>query len=303
MTELLSLFSNNILPIFLVAGAGYLLARTLHVTARSISQLAFYILSPCLIFKLLTTSQLSGGEITRMVGFTLVTILAVGLISWLAGRMMRLERHILVAVLLAAMFNNSGNYGLSLILFAFGKDTLAYASLYFITSLTLVYTLGVVIASLGKSNLSDSLLGLFKVPAVYAVLLAVVFNHFRWTLPLPLDRSISILADGTIPVLLLIMGMQLQNSPWSDHLSALGLANLMRLVVAPILALGTSLLFQLKGPAYQAGVLESAMPSAVMLTVLATEYDIEPAFLTTAVITSTLLSPLTLTPLLAYLGV
>ena len=303
MTELLSLFSNNILPIFLVAGAGYLLARTLHVTARSISQLAFYILSPCLIFKLLTTSQLSGGEITRMVGFTLVTILAVGLISWLAGRMMRLERHILVAVLLAAMFNNSGNYGLSLILFAFGKDTLAYASLYFITSLTLVYTLGVVIASLGKSNLSDSLLGLFKVPAVYAVLLAVVFNHFRWTLPLPLDRSISILADGTIPVLLLIMGMQLQNSPWSDHLSSLGLANLMRLVVAPILALGTSLLFQLKGPAYQAGVLESAMPSAVMLTVLATEYDIEPAFLTTAVITSTLLSPLTLTPLLAYLGV
>lgn len=303
MTELLSLFSNNILPIFLVAGAGYLLARTLHVTARSISQLAFYILSPCLIFKLLTTSQLSGGEITRMVGFTLVTILAVGLISWLAGRMMRLERHILVAVLLAAMFNNSGNYGLSLILFAFGKDTLAYASLYFITSLTLVYTLGVVIASLGKSNLSDSLLGLFKVPAVYAVLLAVVFNHFRWTLPLPLDRSVSILADGTIPVLLLIMGMQLQNSPWSDHLSALGLANLMRLVVAPILALGTSLLFQLKGPAYQAGVLESAMPSAVMLTVLATEYDIEPAFLTTAVITSTLLSPLTLTPLLAYLGV
>jgi len=303
LTELLSLFSNNILPIFLVAGAGYLLARTLHVTARSISQLAFYILSPCLIFKLLTTSQLSGGEITRMVGFTLVTILAVGLISWLAGRMMRLERHILVAVLLAAMFNNSGNYGLSLILFAFGKDTLAYASLYFITSLTLVYTLGVVIASLGKSNLSDSLLGLFKVPAVYAVLLAVVFNHFRWTLPLPLDRSISILADGTIPVLLLIMGMQLQNSPWSDHLSALGLANLMRLVVAPILALGTSLLFQLKGPAYQAGVLESAMPSAVMLTVLATEYDIEPAFLTTAVITSTLLSPLTLTPLLAYLGV
>jgi predicted permease len=303
LTDLLSLFSNNILPIFLVAGAGYLAARTLHVTARSISQLAFYILSPCLIFKLLTTSQLSGGEVTRMVGFTLVTILAVGLISWLAGRVMRLERHILVAVLLAAMFNNSGNYGLSLILFAFDKATLAYASLYFITSLILVYTLGVVIASLGKSNLRDAVLGLFKLPGVYAVILALIFNYFRWTLPMPLERSVSILSDATIPVLLLIMGVQLQNSRWSDHLPALGLANLIRLVAAPLLALGISTLFQLKGPAYQAGVIESAMPSAVVLTVLATEYDIEPAFLTTAVFTSTLLSPLTLTPLLAYLGV
>ena len=36
--------------------------------------------------------------------------------------------------------------------------------------------------------------------------------------------------------------------------------------------------------------------------VLATEYDVEPAFVTSVVISTTLLSPMTLTPLLAYLG-
>jgi predicted permease len=36
--------------------------------------------------------------------------------------------------------------------------------------------------------------------------------------------------------------------------------------------------------------------------VLATEYNVEPSFVTAAVFTSTLLSPLTLTPLLAFLG-
>jgi len=35
---------------------------------------------------------------------------------------------------------------------------------------------------------------------------------------------------------------------------------------------------------------------------LSTEFDTEPSFVTSVVFTTTLLSPLTLTPLLAYLG-
>jgi predicted permease len=70
--------------------------------------------------------------------------------------------------------------------------------------------------------------------------------------------------------------------------------------------LGVGLLFAsvfgLSGMAYNAGVLESSMPTAVMATILATEYEAEPAFVTTAVFVSTLLSPLTLTPLLLILG-
>ena len=76
----------------------------------------------------------------------------------------------------------------------------------------------------------------------------------------------------------------------------------MRLLVSPVVALAMASLFQLQGPAYQAGVTEAAMPTAVMTTVLATEFEIEPAFISTVVTMTTLLSPLTLTPLLAYLG-
>jgi predicted permease len=76
----------------------------------------------------------------------------------------------------------------------------------------------------------------------------------------------------------------------------------LRLVVSPVLAIGVGILFRLDGPAFQAGVLESAVPTAVLMTVLGIEYNIEPAFMTTAVFTSTLLSPLTVTPLLMYLG-
>jgi len=44
------------------------------------------------------------------------------------------------------------------------------------------------------------------------------------------------------------------------------------------------------------------MPSAVLTTVLASEYDLDSSLVTAIVFTTTLLSPLTLTPLLLYLG-
>jgi predicted permease len=76
----------------------------------------------------------------------------------------------------------------------------------------------------------------------------------------------------------------------------------MRLVGGAVVGLALVGIMGLTGTARQAGVLQSAMPSAVITIVLATEYDVEPAFVTSVVISTTLLSPLTLTPLLAYLG-
>jgi predicted permease len=43
------------------------------------------------------------------------------------------------------------------------------------------------------------------------------------------------------------------------------------------------------------------MPTAVITTILAVEYELDNAFITGTVLISTLLSPLTLTPLIAYL--
>jgi len=60
-------------------------------------------------------------------------------------------------------------------------------------------------------------------------------------------------------------------------------------------------LMGLTGPARQAGVILASMPVAVVTTILALEFEIAPAFVTSAVFVSTVLSPLTLTPLIAHL--
>jgi predicted permease len=61
-------------------------------------------------------------------------------------------------------------------------------------------------------------------------------------------------------------------------------------------------LFGLHGAARQGNVLESAMPAAVATTVLATEYKLESSLVTAIVFLGTVLSPLTLTPLIVYLA-
>jgi malate permease and related proteins len=302
LSSLLILFANNILPIFLVAGSGYAMGKFLNVHPRPVSQLAFYIFSPCLIFNLLTTSQLNSEDVLRLSGFTIASILSLGALTLAVGQILRLERRLMMAVLLATMFSNAGNFGLSVNLFAFGEKALAYASLYFVIASILTYTVGVIIASLGSSGWKAALFSLFKVPVVYAVLLAVLFKGFGWHLPLPLNRSVTLLGNAAIPVLMVLLGLQLQQSQWSRHMMALGLTNVMRLLIGPALALSLSLVFGLQGEARQAGIIESAMPTAVVTTVLANEFQLDAGFITSVVVTSTLLSPLTITPLLAYLG-
>ena len=88
-----------------------------------------------------------------------------------------------------------------------------------------------------------------------------------------------------------------QYSSRSGGLTATALRLAGGALVAVVLARG----FGLEGAAQQAGILQASMPTAVITIILATEYDVEPAFVTSVVFLTTLVSPLTLTPLLSWL--
>ena len=121
------------------------------------------------------------------------------------------------------------------------------------------------------------------------------------SLPRPVASALHLLADGCIPVFLVILGMQLRQSGARGPRGAVALAGGLRLLGGAALGLLLAPLFHMEGAARQAGVLQSATPTAVIATILATEYEVEPGLVTAVVFVTTLLSPLTLTPLLALL--
>lgn len=302
MAHLFAVFTNNLLPILLISGAGYTLGKTLHLDGRPFGRLIFYLLIPILVFRLLTENALPFERLAQMMGFAAATILGVGGLAYLIGRLLRLEPSLLTVLVLTTMLSNTGNYGLPLVSFAFGPEALTYAGVYFITSSLLTNTVGVLIASLGRMQPRQALLGLLKVPAIYGILLAVLVIHFNLTFPAPLTRTIDLLADATIPLMLILLGLELGRVTWNHHGKVISLSVFLRLVVGPLLGLGFAGLFHLPPTARQAGVTEAGVPAAVMNTVLASEYQLDSPLVTVIVFVSTLLSPLTLTLLLVYLG-
>ncbi|MFZ0534179.1 MAG: AEC family transporter [Anaerolineales bacterium] len=302
MSELFALFFNNLFPILLAACIGFALAKWLKINPRPLSQVIFYVFTPILVFNLIINSKLSNQDILRTLVFAIVLMVCVGGLTWLIGGILRLDRRMLAAVMITAMFMNAGNYGLPLTNFAFGETALAFASVFFVINAMFTNTVGIVIASSGSMSVLNAIKGLIKFPAIYALTLGILFLQFGWKLPSGLDRSVTLLSNAAIPCMLVLLGMQLVNIRLDGHVLPLILTSSMRLLIAPALAFGLTKLFGMSGPSYQAVVLEAAMPVAVLTTILATEFDAEPTFVTTAVLVTTLLSPLTLTPLLAFLG-
>jgi len=299
---LISTFANNILPIILLSGAGFALGKLLHIDPRSLGRVVFYVFSPVLLFDLLIRNELRIGEAAIVIAFALCFILSIGIVTWMLGSFLHLERPALVAILITTMFANTGNYGLPLVSFAFGEQALSYAGIYFATTTLLFYTLGVFLASLGHMTFREAAVGLLRIPTMYAVPLAIFMNTRDISLPVPVARAVELAAGGTIPLMLILLGVQLTRVEFSGNQRALQLSVALRLVVAPLVALAFAALFGLQGFARQASVTEASMPSMVSATVLATEYNLDAKLVTAVVFISTLLSPFTLTPLLVFLG-
>lgn len=301
MSVVVSVFLTDILPIFLIAGAGYLLASRLQANVRTLAHVVFYALIPCFAFRLLITSRITGPQAGRMALLAVLVLGVMGLLARIAALPLGLSRSELSAFLLVVMFSNGGNYGLPVVLFAFGNQAMPHATVYFVTSSILTYTVGVFLASAGQWSVTRAILGISKIPAIYGVVAAAVVLATGVSVPLTLMRPIQLLADAAIPVMILVLGMQLERAKVLEKPRVVASAAALSLVAAPLVSIALTWMLGLTGPARQAGVALASMPTAVITTILALEFGIAPVFVTNVVFITTLLSPLTLAPLIAYL--
>ena len=118
-----------------------------------------------------------------------------GGLAALVGSALRLPRADVITLLLVVMFVNGGNYGLTLNRLRYGEDGLSRAVVYFVVSTMFVYTLGVFIASMGRSSIRGALVRLARVPTIYAVALAIVVYALRIPMPGPIMSTLEIVAD------------------------------------------------------------------------------------------------------------
>ncbi|GMQ79546.1 MAG: AEC family transporter [Anaerolineae bacterium] len=294
MNPFLEVFTKNIIPIFIVAAVGFFLRKRMGLSTKVLSSLTFYALSPALAFSALVNNQLNNGEFLQIAAFAVISSFAMGLIGLVLGTLLRLSRSGIVAVILVLMFANGGNFGLTLNELRYGEEGLARAIVFYVMSTIILFTFGVFLSSMGRSSARESLIRLVKLPAVYAVVLAVVVYTFNINVPVPLMRGIEITGAGAIPVMLIVLGMQIADVNSIEGVWVSIPASLARLLIAPFIAVLVAGLIGLSGLSRSTSIIEASMPTAVFTTILATEFNVRPRLVTSTVAISTLLSAITL---------
>jgi malate permease and related proteins len=236
-----------------------------------------------------------------MVLLAVLVVIVMAAVGALLSIALRLTRSEAMAFLLVVMFSNGGNYGLPVVSFAFGEEALSYGTVFFLTGSVLTNTVGAFLAAAGRRSVRTAMTSVLRIPALYGIAAAMLVLATGAAMPAALLRPISMLSDAALPLMILVLGMQLERAGRPSRPALVAAAVCASLLVAPLVALGLTSVFGVTGAARQAVVVLSSMPVAVATTILALEFDASPDFVTGAVFLSTILSPLTLAPLIAYL--
>ena len=298
---LLSVFLDVVAPVFAVVGLGYLAGPRLALEARTLSRTAYWVFVPAFTFSVISRAEVPLGRGLRIALFVLATHAVFALLGWGVARLLRRPREVTAAYVMLAVFGNVGNYGLALLQFRLGAEALLPATLYFVVSLLVSFTVCVGIAAAVRGGKARAILSVLRTPALLAAVPAVLVSATQLRLPLLVTRTAGLLGDAMIPTMLLALGLQLAEAralrPSRDVLVATAL----RLAVSPAVAAVLAVPFGLTGADRAACVLQAAMPAAVLVAIISGEYGVAPGFVTATVFFSTLLSLPVLTLLLAWL--
>ncbi|RTZ81761.1 MAG: AEC family transporter [SAR324 cluster bacterium] len=294
-------FLNVVTPVFILVVIGYFVGPRLKIDARSLSRTAYFVFIPAFVFNIISEAKIDSELALQMLSFILVAQIAVALLGFLVGKALRQSREITAAFVLIATFGNVGNFGLPLIVFRLGETARTFATVYFVATVFISFVICVGVASWARSGGVTAVFSVFKTPALIALIPALVFNITDVEVPIILSRLSGLLGQAMIPVMLITLGVQMGEIPKIKINFNVFAASTVRLIGGPVLALLIVPYFGLEGLERSTGILQAAMPAAVLASIIALEYKLLPEFVTTTVLFSTLYSILTLTVILTFI--
>ena len=192
-----------IFPILAIVLVGYLYGRRHAPDMAAANKLNIEIFVPALIFDVLSGKEFNLGEYQLLAVGGLAVIFGSGLLAWPIARLLNYQFKTFVPPM---MFNNSGNMGLPLALFAFGEAALPAAVVLFIIENTLHFSVGIKML-----DSRSSIMGLLKSPLLIAALAGLVVAVMHIEIPEVVAIPIEMLGQVSIPLMLFALGRGIIN--------------------------------------------------------------------------------------------
>ena len=294
-----------ILPVFIIFFIGYIGQKLIGFDIKSISTAALYLMSPFLAFRTFYANELTM-DYFYIILFSLILTVVLLIVVWITALSMKATRQQLSAMILGGVFMNSGNYGAPVVLFAFGAVAFDYAVIMMVFQSLLMNTVGIFFASIGgneKATLGQSVQRVIRMPLIYAAFLGVGLQLASLTIPKPLMEGISLVADASIPTVMLVLGMQLaaisRKRVAYRYVSAV---TVIRMVLSPLIAAGILYFMPVNDLLKTVIILQAAMPAAANTTMFALQFGTEPDLVSFTTFITTLISIITIPIVLFFLG-
>jgi predicted permease len=286
---------NVVLPVFLVSGAVALLQPRLRLNGDAVARMGLLIFVPALTLRALLEAEGAIGEMLRVALAVIMVLVILLALSELASRRLHLGRPERGALVSSVVLGNAGAFALPVLVFVFGDAAFLPGMFHVILfNVLLLPLVSVYLAALQQASLGSALQRVARTPVVYAAIVGALIRLGGVTVPEPLLRAIDLIADGTIPLMLVLLGVQLAETfEGGLHLSripALGVLVALRLAIAPLAALGAAALLGIEGVARVALVINAGMSTAILAGALARDYAADMPLATLGVLTTTVLS-------------
>ena len=260
--DLIAKLFEVLFPVFGVIGIGYWYGKKdPRFDTKFITTFAGNFGLPAIIFYSLTTTNI---DIELFLRFSYYITLYVIIFSIIGLIILKLLNKDIYRLLPPLILPNTGNMGMPLCLFAYGKIGLAIATA--ITAMILVYHFSINILLASKKF---SIKPLLKCIPVYALIVSLLFVYFKIPPPKFLENATFLVGYSSIFLVLMSLGVALSKLKVFSFKETL-IYSLIRVILGPLVGLGFVKFFNLSG--VEAGVMfiQASMPSAV-LTFLVSE--------------------------------
>jgi hypothetical protein len=284
---------NIVIPTFAVILIGYIFGKIKKIDMSAVVDLAIYIAMPALAFTSMLEKEIVLQDAFKVWASALIIMVGCAVIAWIVFSILK-QKHSGLYISVSIM--NTVNIPFPIIYLAFGSAGLMAATLFYIPTALVIYSIGVYIAS--KKHWKESLKEVFKVPIIYGAVLGLILNLARVQVPEVIMKPLEFIGMMGIPMVLIVLGCNLAKIK-IKFLPTTFLASFLRMGVGLLFGLLTVKLFNLQGILRAVVILDSAMPAAVFSAVLTTKYKNEADLVSSVVFVTTLISLITI-PLLLY---
>ena len=300
----------NIFMIFAMIGVGYIAGRHKMFSAgasKEWSSLLLKITLPVTIFSSMLREfdrdlMINAGLLFGL-GFVFLGIEAV--IGWLLAKKLHVDSEKKGIWIFCSVFTNASFMGFPVANAIWGPEGVFLASILNLSFTIMTFTVGIRLVCMGRAeDIPAGWKQMLFTNVNLAIVLGLLFFLNGWTLPDPIGRLVEYLGGMTTPLSMLVIGLNLSGGRFRELISDRdGLTlSLQRLVAAPLLIYGISLLLPLDGYPMVRDVLLVifAMPVPSLCLIFAEQYGGNCKFAVTAIFQTTLFSILTI-PLILLL--